>query len=253
MIIYTEIFVIVTFILQVLSVIHCLRNRRMPAWILVILLLPLVGCLVYIFTEILSKSDVQEVQAGVGTVLNPGGSIRRLEKNLHFSDTFANRVALADAYLATGKTSKAIELYESSLSGNFEENEHVMSQLIIAHFRIKQYDKIVPLGKKLYSLPQFARSRGHIYYAIALDHCDQPEAAEKEFRSLKGRFSNYEARYYYGLFLLRRYRLEDAVQVWREMVNEATHLSPRERRFHREWISLAKGELQKLKDRQAVS
>jgi hypothetical protein len=234
--------------LQAICVIHCVRKGKQNNWIWLIIFLPLIGSIVYIFTEIFTRNDMQSLQSGVGSVLNPTGGIRKLEENLRFADTFANKVALADGYLASGHTDKAIALYESSLEGNFDENEHVLSQLIIAYFQVKRYDEIIPIARKIYSLPQFARSRAHVLYATALDYTGHPDLAEKEFRILKSRFSNYEARYQYGRFLIRAGRPEEARQLLTELLGEATHLNSREKRYNRNWFTLAKDELHKLKD-----
>ena len=167
-------------------------------------------------------------------------------------DTFANRVALADAYLNTGNTDRAIELYESSLSGNFTENEYVLSQLIIAYYHKKRYADIIPIGKKVYKRPQFARSRSHILYAAALGLNGDHELAEKEFKTMKGRFANYEARYYYALFLAGTDRVPEARQLLNEMLSEVTHLSSRERRYNSNWLRAAKDQLSKLNDQVAA-
>src|SRR5438045_1062417 len=107
-------FYLVTVGLQAICVIHCIRRGRQNNLIWLIVFLPIVGSLIYIFSEIFTGRDMQQVQSGLGAVLNPGGSVRKLEENLRFSDTFANRVALADAYLSINNTDRAIELYESS-------------------------------------------------------------------------------------------------------------------------------------------
>jgi hypothetical protein len=245
---FSNTFYIITIALQAICVFHCVRKGRQSNWIWLIVFLPLIGSLIYLFTEIFTHREMAQLQSGVGSVFNPGGSIRKLEENLRFSDTFANKVALADAYLAAGQTDRAIALYQSSLEGNFDENEHVLQQLIIAYFQVKRYDEIIPIAKKIYKLPQFARSRAHVLYATALDYTGHPELAEKEFRQLKSRFSNYEARYQYGRFLVRNSRPDDARQVLSEMLGETSHLSSREKRYNRDWLALAKDELNKLKD-----
>jgi hypothetical protein len=232
--------------LQAICVIHCIRKGRQNNWIWLLVFLPLIGCLIYIFSEIFTRRDIQSLQSGMSSVLNPGGLLRRLENNLRFSDTFANRVALADACLATGNTDRAIELYESSLEGNFTENEHVLSQLIIAYHQKKRYDDIIPIAKKINGLPQFARSRSHILYAVALGYTGNHDSAEKEFKTMKARFANYEARYYYALFLASADRATEARQLFHEILDEATHLSSRERRYNSGWFRLAKEQLNKL-------
>ena len=238
-------FYYITVGLQAICVLHCIRKGTQNRWIWLIVFLPVVGSIAYIFTEIFTGRDIRNVQLGMGSFFNASGSIRRLENNLRFTDTFNNRVILADAYLAAGRTDEAIELYESSLRGAFEENEQVLMQLITAYFTKKDYAKLLPLAKKIYSRPQFARSRAHIYYAIALEYTGHGEQAEEEFRKMKARFSYFESRYQYGLFLQRASREQEARIVFTEIVEEAPHLSVRERRDSRSWIFQAKEKLKK--------
>jgi hypothetical protein len=127
----------------------------------------------------------------------------------------------------------------------FTENEHVHMQLIIAYFERKEYEKLLPLARKIYTIPQFARSRAHLRYAIALEYTGQVERAEQEFRKMKGRFSYFEPRYEYGLFLQRAGRTEEARHIFAEIAEESRHLSPRERRSNREWIVQAREEMKK--------
>jgi hypothetical protein len=242
---------LIILVLQAICVWHCVRRGRQNNWIWLIVFLPLVGCLIYIFSEMFTRRDVEKMQSGVGAVFNPGGTIRRLESNLRFSDTFANRIALADALLEAGQTARAIELYESSLEGNFTENEYVLGQLIIAYFQQRRYEEIIPLAKKIYKVPQFARSRAHILYATALGYAGQIESAEKEFRTMKTKFSDYEARYRYGQLLAATQREQEAKQLFHEILNEQSHLSPQEKRYNRQWFLLVKEELNKVKSKPA--
>jgi hypothetical protein len=243
---------IVILILQAICVYHCVRTGRDKNWIWLIVFLPAVGCLVYFFDQIVNRRKMGDVQEGVSAVFNPTGKIKRLEKNLEFSDTFNNRVMLADAYLATGQNERAIQLYESSLSGNFDENEYVLSKLIIAYHNARQYDKIIPIGKKIYKLPQFPRSKPHIYYTMALDSTGNKDAAENEFKKMRSKFSNFEFRYQYALFLIRTNRADEAKELLEEMLNEAPHLGPQEKRYNREWIIKSKEELKKISQRESI-
>jgi len=231
--------------LQALCVFHCVRKGNQNKWIWLIVFLPVIGCLIYLFTEVFTGREVQKVQSGISNLLNPSGEITRLEKNLRFSDTFNNRVMLADAYLEVGYTDKAVSLYESSLSGAFEENEHLLLKLISAYYQQKRYAEIVPIAKKIYNLPEFNRSRSHMFYAIALARTGNDQMAEKEFRMMTGRFSFFESRYQFGLFLSSINREKEASEVFTEMAAEAPHLSRYERNLNHVWISEAKGELKK--------
>src|SRR6202000_1452946 len=111
---------------------------------------------VYFFTEVLPKRDKRGSQAGLGSLfLSPAARIRRLEENLSLTNTFNNRVLLANAYMLVGRTEEAIELYTTSLTGAFEENEYVISRLIAAYFKVERYAELFLLARKIYKLPQF--------------------------------------------------------------------------------------------------
>jgi len=227
--------------------IHSYRRGTLGRWILWLLFLPVIGSLYYLFSEVLNnKSSFVKPTNYAPKVVASGATIRKLEEELRFTDTFANRIRLADAYLAGSQTDKAIDLYTASLTGAFSENEHVMQQLIVAYYEQQRYEEIIPLAKKLYKLPQFARSKSHLLYALALENLGQTEQSENEFKAMKGRYSNFEQRYQYGLFLMRAGRDDDAWHLFTDMLNEEQHLSPIERKTNRVWFSKTKDELRKI-------
>lgn len=234
-----------TIALQIICVIHCLKRGK-QGWIWLIVFLPVVGSIVYIVMEILPSSRIQAPRVDVGAIVNPGGKIKKLEENLRFADTFNNRVLLADAYMQTGQTNKAVELYESSLTGAFAENEHVIAQLIIAYYNTERYADAIKAAGKIYKLPQFTRSQAHLFYAMSLENAGQVEKAEAEFKAMQGRYSYYEQRYNYGMFLRRAGRNEDAGKVFTTMLDEELQLSSMERKSARPWCSKARAELKNM-------
>lgn len=240
-------FYYITVALQVICVIHCIRRGTKMQWIWLIVFVPVVGSIAYIFIEMFSGREIRQVQSGIGSLINPAGSIRKLEENLRFSDTFNNRMALGNAYLGSGQTDKAVELYESCYTGAFMENEDLLKQLIVAYSMQQRYKDVLPMAQKLYKTPQFARSQAHLLYAIALEHTGNPAQAEKEFKIMNVRYSHFEPRYQYGLFLQRAGRHQEARDVFAGMVDESSHLSARERSHNRVWFAKAKEELRQLR------
>jgi hypothetical protein len=234
--------------LQVFCAVHSYRRGTLNRWIFLIIFLPVIGSIIYIYSEILSNrgGGFKSRTFSPVKVKSSPANIKKLEEQLHFTDTFANKVKLADAYLAAGDTDKAIDLYKASLTGAFAENEHVMGQLIVAYFEQQRYDEVIPLAKKLRHLQQFVRSKSHLLYALSLEETGNLEEAEKEFRSMKGRYSYFEQRYQYGLFLMRTDRNEDAAGVFLEMVNEEPHLGQVEKKANRTWFLKAREELKKI-------
>jgi hypothetical protein len=152
--------------LQAICAFHAYRSGKLDKWIWLIVFLPVIGSLIYLYQEVLSRRRISTPKIDVGAVFNPGAKLKKLEDEVRFTDTFANRIKLADAYLDGGFTDKAVEIYTASLTGAFAENEHVMAQLIIAYYKQQRYAEILPLAKKLYKLPQFMRSQAHVTYAM---------------------------------------------------------------------------------------
>ncbi len=240
-------------ILEAFCIIHCIRRGTQQKWLWMLIVLPVVGCCIYIYSEILTnRSALRMPKVDVGAVLNPGIKLKRLEDELRFTDTFANKIKLADAYLEAGFTDKAVEIYQNSLTGAFAENEHVLAQLIVAYSEQGRYEEVIPIAKKLYKLPQFPRSKAHIGYATALENTNHVDLAEAEFKLMKGRYSYFGPRYEYGMFLVRQGRDQDAYQIFSDILNEESQLSSMERKASKQWFSKAKDELKKLSSQKSA-
>ncbi|PBQ31292.1 hypothetical protein CNR22_05775 [Sphingobacteriaceae bacterium] len=232
--------------LQALCVFHSYRKGNQQKWIWIIVFLPLVGSLVYIFTEIVKRNHVSDIQEKAVAFVNPGGRIKNLEKNFKFTSTFTNRVALADAYLESGMFEKAIELYEPALTGIFHDNEHILKQLIHAYYQLDRMDEVVRTGLKITNAMNFSKSHTNLLYALALEKTGNTSLVEKQYQAMNHRFSNYEARYNYGCFLLRQSRIEEAGLIFFDIVEESERMSRREKGGVTLWIDKSKEEISKL-------
>src|SRR5476649_2757923 len=106
-----------TIALQAFCAYHSYKRGTLGQWLWIIIFLPVIGSLIYIYSQILSNRGFRKSNIDVLAIFNPGGKIKKLEDELRFTDTFTNRIKLADAYLDAGLTDKAIELYATSLTG----------------------------------------------------------------------------------------------------------------------------------------
>jgi len=241
-------FYYISVVLQVICVLHCIRRGTQQKWIWLIVFVPYIGSIAYFFSEILPRRNMGNFQEGLGSLFaSPAARVRRLEQNLQFANTFNNRVLLANAYMMAGRMEEAIELYSTSLTGAFSENEYVINRLIEAYFKTGRHPELIEMTKKIYSTPGFARSPAHLCYARALELTGDPVGADREFKKMKGRFADFEARYQYALFLQRAGRDGEAQSMLEDIVKEGPHLSSRERRANYLWIQKSKEELRKPK------
>jgi len=72
-------------LLDAFCVYHIWKNRTENYWFYVVLLMPVVGALVYIATQVLKKDTLTELQDGLTQVVNPNLKIQKgTSKNLLF-------------------------------------------------------------------------------------------------------------------------------------------------------------------------
>lgn len=237
----------VVLLLQAICVFHTIRRGTQSKWIWIIVFLPFIGSLIYIFTEIINQRDISSAKSGFLSALNPTGRITKLEHQYNFSGTFANRIALADAYLQSGFYDKAIALYEPVLTGSmFDNSDEAIKNLMLAYYKTERYEDVVRMAPKVINSLNFTKTPANLYYALSLEKLGRIIDADTEFKKLNQRFCNYQQRYNYGCFLTRQNRNAEALDVLKAVVAEAEFLSSREKNDAREWINLAKQEYKKL-------
>ncbi|OCX51406.1 hypothetical protein BEL04_15365 [Mucilaginibacter sp. PPCGB 2223] len=232
--------------LQAFCCFHAYRRGTLNNWLWIIVFVPVIGSVIYLFSEVFSSRGVRRPKIDVGAIVNPGGKLKKLENELRFSDTFANKIKLADAYLAAGYIDNAQELYEGALTGSFADNEHGLSQLLVIYYRQEKYSDVINIAKKISRSQKFPKSTAHLLYAQALEHTGETELAEKEFKAMKGRYSCFEQRYEYGLFLKRQNRPQDAERIFNEILDEVPQLSSMEKKNARAWAAKAKLEMRDM-------
>jgi len=233
--------------LQGYCIYHCYTNRNNYYWVFAIIFLPLVGCILYLFMNVLQQRDVEKAQNDLVNTLNPTKKIRDLEKRLKFSETFENKVALADAYMEKDFFEQAIETYRSSLKDMFENDYYVQSRLQEAHYRIADFDTSLRLAEKIKEHPAFPKSKANLLYALTLEKKENFDAAEARLRLFDAPYNYYEQRLQLALFLIRRENPKAASEVLQEIVNEAENMSKQSYRSNRLFIKQAKDELTKLR------
>jgi hypothetical protein len=204
-----------TIALQIYCIYHAYKNKSSYYWYFIIFFLPVIGCLVYLFTQVINKKDVSSITEEITTIINPTKKIKDLEKELKFANTFQNRINLADGYAKIKEYQKAIELYENSLSGTFINDPHTINKLVKCYFKIDDYEKVILYSKRIDLDKEFKESIS--FYALSLEKKGNFEEAEIEFKKVDRRFSNYEERMELVQFLIRRNKKDEAKEILTEI------------------------------------
>lgn len=207
---------------QAFCIFHVYKTRNDYYWYFVIFFVPLIGGIVYVVTQVLNKNNINNTLDEITAVINPTKKIKDLEKNLSFSDTFQNKINLADALAENKEYEKAILYYEQALTGKYENHPHTLNKALKCYFQVENYNKVVDYASKLDLEKSFSDSL--CVYAISLEKCGFIDEAEIHFKKTDKRYSNYAERLELSRFLVRRNKEDDAKEVLNEVITEINNM-----------------------------
>lgn len=227
--------------LQIYCAYHAYKNHSEWYWYLVIFLLPVIGCAIYLITQVLNKQDLDKVQKEVVTVLNPTKRVKDLEKKVAFSDTFQSRLNLGDGYLDMKDYLQAIEQYKKALQGHDTNDFYGNTKLVEALFKNGLYQETITTAQRIENHPDFDKSMCNMYYGLATSETGDLEKAEMLLKKINKRYSNYEERLLLAQFLKDNGKEEDAVALIEELQEEGAYLTkPNQRKYKTVFNDIAK-------------
>lgn len=219
-------------VLQGFCIYHMYKNRNPYYWVFLILFLPVIGSVIYIITQVYNKRDAEKITSEITHIINPTKKIKDLEKQLDFTDTYQNRVNLADAHLENKDYQNAIKHYQEALDGNFQNDFYVIKNMIEAYHQIQDFESVVNYGTQIKSHPEFKKSRTQFLYGLALEKEGRLAEAEENLKAINIRFSFYEERLIYAKFLLNIDKREEAKEILESLVSEGQHITKPNKRLY---------------------
>lgn len=222
--------------LQGFCIYHMYKNRNPYYWAFLILFLPLVGCIIYFITQVYNKRDAEKISNEIAHVINPTKKVKDLEKRLEFSESYQNRVNLADAYIEIKDYNNAIPHYLEALEDKSQKNFYATKQLIEAYFNVEDCEKVIQYSEQIKDHPEFKKSRTQFLYGLALERIGKIEEAEANLRQIDIRYSFYEERLLLAKFLLSINKNNDAKDILNEVQTESNHMTKPNKRLYRATI-----------------
>ncbi len=220
-------------LLHAYCIYHAYRNNATPRWYWLILLLPVIGCVMYLIHILMGRSAISipgetSVEAAVSNY-----HIGQLENAVEFNDSISNKEALADAYVDAGRYTDAIPLYQSCLQGFMADDPPISMKLLYAYFMIDNYQEAIKLGDVLEGSRVFRNSDERLAYAWALYYEKDIERSHVVFADMDRAFTNYLQRFEYCKFLLETGKPDAAKEKLSELLQEFEQMKDTERRQKR--------------------
>ena len=239
---------ILTIIFQVVLSVHVVKRGNSLYWIILIILFPLIGGIVYlvvaVIPEMRNSSGARHARTKISKTLTPNRDLRDYENNLEMSDTIDNKINLANELLNKGMVSDAIELYTASLTGIYEYEPILMLGLSRAYFENQEYKKSKNMLELLIKEnPDYKSQDGHLLYARSLEMLDEFDEALEEYKVVSEYYSGYEAKCRYALLLKSQGKETEANQLFHDILKDSGFSSKHANRLNSEWIKIAKREV----------
>lgn len=240
-----------TYLIQLLLIIHVLKTGRNRYWILILIMLPMIGGLAYLLIEILPELSGgitgQRAMRNVRQAVNPGAELRRHADAWDQSPNADNARRYAEALLDAGKHDEAEQVLDTALSGFFSTEPSLLLLKARSRFESGAAAESVELLERLQQEnPEFRSPEGHLLYARALDACDREEEALEAYRAVASYFPGVEARYRLVAALIAQGATDQARAEAEQLLKDARLAPAHFRKSQKPWLDRTREELKQL-------
>ncbi|HEX8302417.1 tetratricopeptide repeat protein [Sphingomonas sp.] len=221
--------------LQVLCIVHLMRNGRNPIWLSALIFLPVVSALAYFFVEILpglgSNRHVRTARNNVVALIDPERELRAAKDSLDLADTAANRLRAADALAALGRHEEAVPLYRESIRMTVGEPDlRTQGKLATSLYETGQGAETLALLDVIPEpMGQSEKDRQALLRAKTLEHLGRNAEALALYEDVVTRIPGEEARCRYAALLLAEGWERRAVKVLEEVESRMKRLDRQQR------------------------
>jgi hypothetical protein len=216
---------------------HIYKNKKPYFWYFLVFFIPVIGPIIYFITNIYNKRDAEKIQEEITSIILPTKKIRDLEKAIEFSDSYSNRMALADAYVENKDMSNAIVNYKHTLKDTDQNDLYARQQLVLCYFQIEDFIGVVEQAEKIMNKSKFEGSKQQFYYGLALKELGKVEKAEIQLKQIDRPYSNYQERLELAKFYLENNRTSEGEELLNEISTEAQYMTKPNRRIYRNIIN----------------
>lgn len=237
---------ILCLVLQVVLVVHAMHRHRRDGWLLLLVMLPGVGALLYLLLT-LWDTVLRWARVPASPVTDPGRELHRRRATLAVSDNLLNRLALALACLKHGRYGEAAELFENLDAGECHDDPLILLGLARSQFALEQFKGAKQsLDRLIAANPNFRSETGHLLYARSLEALGEVRDALHEYEVLTSYSPAPEALCRRALLLTNLGRPGEAKALYQTLLERLRRAPRKVARLHHQWITLAEREIAAL-------
>jgi hypothetical protein len=242
---------LISYVVQALLIVHCIKTGRNQIWIWVLALLPVASIIAYtaaeLLPDLLRSRTTQRTVRGVKKALDPEADLRRLAQLAEVSGGVDARQRYADELLRLGRAQDAAEVYRKALNGLYEFDPNLLLGLARAQFAANAPSEArATLDTLIQKNPEYRSPEGHLLYAQALLKEGEVQRALDEYKALAAYFPGAEAAVRYGQLLREQGKTQEARDVLQGLLKQASVAPPHYRRTQDSWLKTAERELSAL-------
>ncbi|MBC7985853.1 MAG: hypothetical protein H7X93_04165 [Sphingomonadaceae bacterium] len=245
------VFYAIILLIQILCIVHVIRNGRNQLWIMALIFLPVASAAAYFIVEILpglsGNRHVRAARAKAIQTLDPERELRAARDQLALADTIANRTRLADAYVGLARYGEALPLYRE-IAGRGEPDAPLRLKLARALFETGASEEALATIEAVEEAStQGERDRRGMLRARILEALGRAEEAMALYADIVTRLPGEEARCRYAALLLAKGRTGEARRVLEEVETRMKRLSRQQRAAEADMYSWAMEKMAELR------
>lgn len=233
--------------------VHAVRSGRPMYWIMILIMAPFLGSLVYFFTQYLPEirhSNVARKSARVvKSLVDPNRELREARLAFERTPTVDNRSRLAEALLARGDNDEAIDQFQACASGPYAKDAKFRRGLARAQLAAGRHAAAVATLESLIAdAPRDAGSDALLWLAQALTQVDETRALAAFEQAIQAHDTT-ETQAAYGIFLASLGRDTQARPLLEGVLHNARVGTASSRELNRASIDQARAALKVVQSR----
>ena len=227
---------------------HAHRTGRPQYWYFILLSLPLVGSLAYVFFELIPEmGDTRrgrEVKQGITDIIAPDREFHRRAEQAKTTDAVETKQALAEECERKGMWREAIQLYATAAQGMYADDPGLLTGLARSHLANGTARTAIEVLERLRAAhPDLDHQDAHLTYARCLEELGRNAEAEEQYRALSATYIGLEARTRYGLVLQKKGQPEKARDLFEQVVRASTARGVVLSDDDKKWLKVARSNL----------